>query len=540
MLSLVFRSYIYPLMIRYNPAFQLFMSPLRDFQRTMGFAPVGSRMRVARELLVETYKFWVDPQASVIRKRLGKYGEGPVLRKPGPDASVAEVEAWKLNIEMMSVGAIWSPFESFARSSTAVDGYDLMMQKFNLAHGPEKQSILDNQFIKAAMGLLRRVEFIGQFFEALPKVAGYKVLAKDLGWKPEAAALYVRNNFGVPNFTKRGKLAWVTNSMFPFFTVALNGWESAGKQAAGKVAGNTAGHWWMSWMVFGGGLYMILQTLAEEGALGEDLRNFFAGVATYDKEQGLILPMGVVPGGDYGQKVAYFKMPQDETYRMINGLMRYGIKGSFAAARGDTVTEPWDAFRFASGQIPSVNPLIKTVSGWQTFLSGQNPVDDFRGNYLLSKDEQLTRGADAWTTMVGWTMGNAGITNFIKYDKQANTTLEMAVGSIWGLNRVLKVTDSGYRAGQSDVETEMDRTNALIRLSMSKDVQQLAVEYGHLSSIHRQNLTPDQFLRLQQLKVWYRAIYSPYRDAIRGAESSEQKDTLRQNIRSASEGFKKP
>jgi len=541
MMSHVFRSYVYPLIIRFNPSFQLVTSPIRDFRRLMVNAPPKSRGKMTREYFTNLYKFIVNSPDSAVRKRLGKFGEGPGLKKPGTDASPQEVEAWKLNMEMLNVAAIWSPFDSFARSVSDVDGFDMILQQFHLAPEAEKRSIFNSKVGKPISQFFLRIEFAGQMFEALPKMTAYKVLTRDLGWTEPESAMYVRNHIGVPNFMKRGRFAWVANSFLPFFTVFQNGWESDIKLASGKVKGNSSGYWWMSWMLFGGGMYMLMQTLAEEGALGEELRNWFAGTSKYDREQNLIIPAGFTPGGEHGQKVVYFRVPQDETARTINGVMRYAVKGAFAAARGESVAgDVYDGIRFSSGQIPSINPILKLIGGWKTFLAGQNPVDDFSGGFVLNRSEQMLRDGSAWTTMAAWSLDQTGATNFVKFNSEAESFTEFTVSAVPGLNRVLRITDSGYRSRQFDVENEADKENRKIRAAMPKDVQRLVVEYDRLTSLRRDNRTVDQQLRLAELSLWYKAYYLPGRDFIAESDDATKKAQVREMIRSGSSGFIEP
>jgi DNA-binding transcriptional ArsR family regulator len=61
MLSRAFRGIVYPLIIRYNPVFQLAMSPMRDFQRLMVNAPDGSHWRIAKAYMRELWKALADP-----------------------------------------------------------------------------------------------------------------------------------------------------------------------------------------------------------------------------------------------------------------------------------------------------------------------------------------------------------------------------------------------------------------------------------------------------------------------------------------------
>jgi hypothetical protein len=545
-LGMSFRQYLYPLFIRFNPAFQLFSSPAMDNMRWLVNVPAKARAKVGAEYLSEFYNFWARPGRSVIRKRLGMMkvfgiNDGSemrsVLEPPGPEASAQAVAAWELNLEMLKVGAIWSPFDSFARSTGDHDSYAVIMEKFHLFPESQKWKWLENKWLTPVTGFFRRVEFIGQLFENLPKVATYKVFTKDLGMPKDEAVNYVQNHVGVPNFMKRGRNAWMWNSVMPFTTVFINGLESDVKLATGKVKSNSAGHWWLSWAVFGGGAYRVMQTLAEEGLFGEWLEEFFKGVSPHDKEQGLIVPVGTVPGGSFGQRVAYLRMPEDETSRLINGLLRYGIKASFSVARGEGLDgNQWAAFGFTAGQVPSINPLLEITKGWSTYLSGNNPIDSYSNRPVLSLAEQSTRGVDAAVSMMGWTMDKSGLTNFFKWNRYAETTTEAVMGAIPGINRLIKVTDAGYRAGQRELGAELDKENHKLRLQMPKDVQALVSEYIDLRSIKKDLRTREQTLRYHQLSIWYNSLYSPLRETMVDMDADDRK-VIREHIRSISSPF---
>jgi hypothetical protein len=538
-LGKAFREVIYPMLIRYNPGFQLVASPIMDIQRTLVNMPDGLRVKVVRQLVKDLYAMAFKPKVSVSRIRQGiVFGDHAKLAKPGPDATPEEIEAWRLTMEMMHVRALWTPFESFARDvASTVSPFDEMLRKFHYLPDVERNKFLNFAVVKPVAKALRWVEYIGQMLEAWNKVAAYKVLTRDAKWTPEQAGVYVMDHIGVSNFFKRGKQAWAINSFFPFWTVATNGLESDARLIRGQVKGKSGANWLLGWMLFGGA-YALMQSLAEEGAFGEDLQRWFAGTSEYDRMVSLIIPLGSKVGGEYGQKVQYFRLPQDESNRILNGLMRYGVKAAFRVGRGEEVDEHWEAFGFLSGQLPGLNPVLSAGAGWATFLSGANPTDGNRNAYVLSRAEQSTRGIEAWMTMAGFTADKLGVTNFLKYDRRAETFGEFLVSAMPVLNRVFRVTDAGYRSQQYANEGEMDRAGYARRLAQAGSVQQLATEYFALTGLRRENRSVDQEERMFQLRVWHRSIYAPMMEMWDEA-TPEQRKIIRARLQAASEPFRR-
>ena len=98
-------------------------------------------------------------------------------------------------------------------------------------------------------------------------------------------------------------------------------------------------------------------------------------------------------------------------------------------------------------QMPGLNPVPGIGAAWKTYLGGQNPIDDYRGQPILSDNEFLAGGWDALKPMVEWTV-NQGTGDFVRFDPRADTMTEMIAGGAPVLNSVLKFTDQGLREKQ--------------------------------------------------------------------------------------------
>lgn len=506
-----FQQVVYPLIIRYNPIFQIFWSPMRDFQRLIINAPAGTTRKISVEYLKELGRVMFNAKESAVRARLDN--------KPND-----------LIQEMQSVMAIGSPFDSFARSVEDIDSFDAILQQFHLLPDEQKSKFWNTTAGKGIASFLKKIEYTGQVFESLPKVSTYKVLTSDLGMHSREAANYVRNHVGCPNYLKKGKHSRIVQSIFPFYSVFVNGWQSDISLATGQVESKSAANWWFKWAAFGGA-YAVLSALAESGMFGDDLEKLFGGMSDYDKTQYLNLPLGSLTGGDYGEKSVYLRVPQDETQRVINGLLRLAIVGTAKAVKGEQDPTSNRMFGFLWGQTPSLTPFAELVQNWATYAMGQNPIDQFRGTPILSNAEHLTRGWDAKKTMLQWTISNTGALTLLRFNTDADTTLEMTVGNIPLINKMLKVSDAGFREKQFSSEKQEDIAGAEFQLSLPKETRKIMSEYNFLKGLGQGDRTLEQQRRYAELSMWNRAIYKPLREAIISSEAMDNSN--------AAESFRK-
>jgi hypothetical protein len=500
-----FRNVFYPMFIRFNPFFQMFSSPLKDFQRTFTNSPnhVG-----AWKLAVEYLKA-IGPA----RARLKSQGN-PIIT------------------EMIENFAIGTPYDSFARNLERRDTFEAILQKFSLVPEAEKSRFLNNILVKPIMGVLHGIEYVGQIFETLPKVATYKILTKDLGVPPREAAAYVRNHAGVPNFMRQGKFTRMHSTLFPFIQVFINGYRDdallalKGVKTSGK-AGKTPGSWWFKWALAGGGLAMV-STMAELGFFGEDLKRMYRGISEHDKSNYRSIPVGEQTGGDFGQKTVYFRIPQDETHRLMNAVMRATMVMGVKGVNGDLNAYEAKAglqqiFAFGAGQVPGLTPPIKIGDAWLSYIEGQNPIDAFHGKTILNNSQYLAGGWEGMKPMLAWSYNQTGMANFVSVNPQADTTLELGLQNTPLLSRILKISDYGFREEQRNHETAEDRQRAVIKLSLPENVQSLLTEYSYLRGLGVEDRMKNlpQAERYEQLSTWYSAIYKPYDDIITATQEGQ-------------------
>jgi hypothetical protein len=490
LLSTGFQRLVYGAIIRYNPAFQLFMSPARDLQRSLTNMPGGikGRARFLMRLL--------DPEAwgASIDWAQGDVGKTQLMR------------------EMVESAATGGPHSAFGgRMGSNDDSIDAILRKFHLQDSKSR-----NLLTRAIMGPLKAIEFAGQILQMLPKASAYKVLVKDMGMPAPQAANTIRNHIGIPNYYKKGRHAQSAGAIVPFLNIFLRSYESLQRNFRGAERNMNAKEWWLAWLFTGGGLIAVLQTLAKEGVLGEELQKLYSRVPNWDMTNFAVIPLGNVSTGDTGGKTAYLRLPQDEGLRVINGVVGKVLSASIRSAKGDpTAPQLGDVFAGISSQVPGQNTLIEVGQNWTTFLAGRNPRDDFRNRNILSEDQWLAGGWEATKPMLGWTLGATGITNFFNYDTEADTLTEMTISATPVLNKFLKISDRGVYQNDLKLNQADERDMAKVRLSLPDFVNGLRTEYNYLKtrSEQRSERENDRYL---QLGAWNRA----YRNAMDEVETS--------------------
>jgi len=547
-LNTPFRKFFHPLFIEFNPVFQFFRHPMRNVRRNFVNAPVG-------------VGFWDIARQMPLIKSIGP---NPVL-----DAARDFVKRGKqqpLIAEMLDNLAITPGDAMFdvtpARPSTS---FDRLLQKVKVlpeegGHETWIEKIVPNFVAK----VLKSVQMAGRINEIVPKASIYKVLRERLGWSPQEAAYYVRNFIGTPNYNKRGKHISLVNPVFPFVNIWMRGWQADMQLALkgfqrtdqpGKRATSPAA-WWFRWAMTNG-VWTVLKVAGSIGLLGAAIKKLYDGISDHYKANYDVIPLGTTGQGDYGPKVVFIPIPKDPVDRIISGIFYNALKteGTLAAQHGLLGTElqqmnPPDGTGVGTmlqhnlaeidSDVPGLNPMIKMASGWKTYLQGQNPLDDFRGKFVLSDAQFLAGGWDGVKPMLTWTYGQTGMSNFVSFDPQTGMTTEQ-LKNLPMINGMVKITDAGYHEQQVAAMTLEQQAAARLKLDMPANAQRLAMEYGTLQRLGDKFRTDEQTTRFQELKAWYQSIYRPAEQYLRdgkdnGMTASERDATLA-GVKQASEQF---
>ncbi len=550
----IFRGFFYKSFITFNPLFQLLRNPLRDARRTYVNAPSGIGLwDIARQL--------------PLLKQVGSNTALEAVR-----ALVRQGEQHPVIAEMLDNLAITPGEATFATTGgKPASTFDRMLEQFGVLPAQAQarawtQIPLVKQII---IPLAKAIETAGRMNELLPKVSAYHILTNRLGWAPGDAAHYVRTYVGTPNWTKKGNKIATPAVIFPFTNIWMKGWHAdatlalKGYQRSDRpdAPGKSPASFWFRWAATSG-IWTVLKVAASLGLLGIGLKKLMDGVSSHYKANYDILPLGHTGKSDFDPKgkVAFIPIPKDPTDRVLSGILYNTLRaGGIAAARagifGDDIAqmnanEPPSSIGDAltknlsvgASDMPGLNPLLKIADGWKTYLAGQNPIDSYRGSFVLSDKQFLAGGWDGAKPMIAWTYGQTGLQSFMSYDPHANTTLEQTIASTPVLSGLVKITDYGFQETQQAGERLEKAAAARVALGMPNNAQQLAGEFSMLRGLGKADRNPAQEDRYRALSSWHQK-YKIAEEQISNADdnhlSSEQVKGIRAALERESKTFER-
>ncbi|MFA6100381.1 MAG: hypothetical protein WC750_05970 [Patescibacteria group bacterium] len=430
------------LYITYNPGFAMAFNPIRDFKRTYAnLNAIGQKVSVLSLL-----RSYVEAIPAAVRRQKGI-----------PDDIVRK---------MMETYALDVPFIDF-NFDIKGDAYHGTLKQLGLLKGEEQYyQKLAKTLLKPVLQIMEGVRFMGSTLESLTKIAGYNELVKSGKYGPQEIAYITRNYIGTPNYRKGGTVTPVTNSVWIFSNIMLRGMQSDLQLATHPTT--RSGFWWAHFkMNILPKLYMVL---AATGVLGAALKNHYDKQTEYDKTNYITIPLGEDENG----KAVYFRIPHDETGRLMAGLF---WKVAMGAYKGKP-EELQQAFAFGAGQVPNLAPGIDITVKWWSYLTGKNPYDSFRGQYLISDTAWKAGGWPALKKMVQWTANNSGLLQFATYSDAKNSTFESIIRTIPGFNRLIKVSDYGIteevKADMATVERRQAQRTLLKQDLVAKGIERVA------------------------------------------------------------------
>lgn len=529
-LDSVFNGVFRPLYITFNIGFQLYSNPIRDFART--------RRNVYALVKNEGYAGTVK---SLILSYFDSLSPAAKRAMDIPDALVSEMIANK---------SLDITFTDFSFDPDA-DQYTAVMRKMGVAP-PQQNGIIDKmsktKILYPLARFLEGIRFIGNAHETASKIAGYKVLKADQLKTLDAAireekdettkkflveqrkllekgegeyahqlAYNTRNYVGTPNWRRRGTISHITNTLFPFSNIMVQGFRSD-LDIATSPATRTG---FMFDMVLTHVLPKLLMFMAALGGAGDDLEEFFTKVSEYDKSNYMVIPMGWSYGEKGGRKAVYWRVPHDESGRLIAAVAWKVL----TAMRGDPKSLQ-QIVDMGAGQLPKLAPPITIGATWVAYLSGKNPYDDFRGRPLMPDKVHQAGGRYALTSMVKWTVNQMGLASFATHDPSGKSSVESALQVTPLLNRIIKISDYGEREESMKKISEKQAEDA----ALSLDRGAAAVSYTKERYILSQKLAADEIstderVRLSRLNKYY-PVYLTYSRAIKRANEKGDEDKM--------------
>jgi hypothetical protein len=228
---------------------------------------------------------------------------------------------------------------------------------------------------------------------------------------------------------RKGKDYYSYNNIFLFSNAIKEGFRGD-IEGAFKNPRTKGGFWWKT--VVTSMLPKILMWLAAAGLFGEAIAKNYRKQSEYDKTNYFTIPMGFTESG----KAIYFRMPDDETGKLLSGLLWKSLN----MGKGGKLS---DVINIAGGQIPSISPSVEVPVAWTTFFMGGNPYDLQKGNTILTRDEKTAGGVFALEPMFSWTVSKLGGGSFLSTFSNNKTVGEKVLSITPVLGRFIRISDYG-------------------------------------------------------------------------------------------------
>ncbi|GMU52858.1 MAG: hypothetical protein AMXMBFR33_20040 [Candidatus Xenobia bacterium] len=298
---------------------------------------------------------------------------------------------------------------------------------------------------------------VGQVLESTSKLAAYRRIARQGRVSVAERAAHIRDYVGMPNTTISGRLTPISNRLFMFSNVALQGWK-ADLRLLSKPS-SALGAW--TQMFYQTLWPTVAMSAGLAGLFGRDVQVALEAIPERDREGSFVIPLAVLTGGEHGQATGYLSIPLDPTakfFRVATSRVLNQLAGVDPRPMESTIGA---LFKSVVDEIPSGSPSMALAANWVSIMAGENPTDSF-GRPVLTSSEQdagwqaRTKGTLRYTAGQFGPIGK-GLSRLLgPYKPGRNDEGILAwAASMPGLNDYIKISDYGY-SEQQRLRRELD------------------------------------------------------------------------------------
>ncbi len=518
------------LWIAASPAFHA-KSFIRDLQR------------YARNMSALGHLRWYDPTnivralgdyASVVRPALAYAFDASDLARFGFSPQQIE-EAKALVRQAIDEFALVPPEDSIAAqiAGNLTSGREQLARYFDPNAAEKNRGLMST--------LARRITQAGQTLESTAKLAAYRRIARQGRVSVAERAAHIRDYVGMPNTTISGRLTPISNRLFMFSNVALQGWK-ADLRILGKPS-SALGAW--TQMFYTALWPTVAMGAGLAGVFGRDVQKSLEAIPERDREGSFVVPLAVLIGGEHGQATGYLSIPLDPTakfFRVATSRVLNQLAGVDPRPMESTIGA---LFKSVVDEIPSGSPSLALGANWLSIMAGENPTDSF-GRPVLTSSEQdagwqaRTKGALRYTAGQLGPVGK-GLSKLLgPYKPGRNDDGLLAwAASMPGLMDYIKISDYGY-SEQQRLRRELDtQARARRKESYGAKTRYLYDEMNRLKRLGGQR-TAQQTRQVQFLEAFEGQLKAVDEQVARleAAGKHRQAQSLRQRFeRSQAEGM---
>lgn len=463
----------------------MFRDPMRTYKSLKAYDPKVSVVQVYLEL--------ARAAKPAMQKQLGNYTEH--VKEMMENRAIASIQMGDLQ-------------------QIAEEGdYDrLIIKQF----GSRKEA--RNKLVGFANKFLDAMVIMGNTTEAMSKIAGDKILMNNPNLSPAQRAHIVRNKVGTPNIYRKGTVTALTNRVFMYSKVMINGWKADADSALNK---ETRAGWWNGHMRVVG-TKRLLMYAAAAGWLGAELEEWFKTVDQYDLKNYIIIPLGVTNEG----KASYLRIPMDYTDQIISG-MTWRMLDLMRENENQTLEQEMnEMFSFASGHGLSIAPPIDIALTWSKYLGGDNPVDSFTGRNILTAREQSARGVHGLNGMIQWTANELGVISQVLdvipyFNEERHSSSPAWATYIPGAPRFIKETDRGIDQQRWQAIEQERREKDRLFLKLPSEVDKLLGERYRLQAFGKAEDGSPLTRKEHRNRAISNSFYKIYRSMLNGITAAD-------------------
>ena len=275
-----------------------------------------------------------------------------------------------------------------------------------------KHGTLDKLYNRTFGELFNKLGNFARLFERTPKIAGTMYL-KDMIKRGEIKMtdkelmLRIQSEVGSPNFLRQGHLHTITNNFWLYSNAFKEGWRADYNRFLEAPA--SVGTKFIAYNV----TPKILQKSIELGLWGTALG--FAvkyGISEWDRVNYIPIVVGMTEDG----RPIYFRIPQDETSRLINGVLYKMMDTALDGDAKDLLRTPIDLMGYiGSSGVPSMNPIISMMADLISWFNGVTPWDDWAGTTAVDQTTDKAGGYAKQVEIVKWFFNTYSGTGFYKF-----------------------------------------------------------------------------------------------------------------------------
>ena len=450
-----------PMVTKYNPSFAFYGNPFRDVKRAI--TAVYSIFGKDRSSWQSVKDLGYIPLKMMNNYFVGFSKAWNLQKGKADDFTKQLIKSGGIDIK----GGVIAGFDPVVDIRD-----DILLTKagFGTLRKTRTQKLAEkNKVFGGINKFLNGLALVSGSMELASKIGGAKLLNERIK-NMDDVAYYTRNYVGTPNWKESGSKTEITNIYAPFSNVILQGIRSTTELA---TMPNTAGAYWLSRGVYVA-LPAFMQGLAMNGYFGDDIKKCYDGFGSYFNLNYIMTPLFRTADG----KSVGMSIPMDDTDKLLHALT---IESVNAIVKGEDKFDGIEnAFAIGTDLFPSITPVLKSAYGISMWASNQNIYDPFRRENVIPDLAYNAGRAESFPFVSKWVLETTGlraVARLFTYNKIENTFTEGVFKTTPVINRMIRVTNKGYRETLEKYIKKNEKELAKFTLRLNDDIYDAVSEF---------------------------------------------------------------